>query len=1185
MSMMLTEVSGAGGAERAGATSVPELNTVKVDSSQASSTEEENALPSGRTRARRATSIFTRWTVAHKRYTNKNKASEHPAPEEDMFVKVIAGAPSPSGNDYPPNTFRTSKYTAATFLPINLFEQFRRVANFYFLVIFILQLIPGVSPYPIVITVLPLTFILGVTAVKEGWEDRGRHKYDNSINARSVCRIVPDNPSEEQLVRSDALRVGDIVKIMENDTAPADVLLLSVLQSESDKDNTVWVDTAGLDGETRLKLRRAVFSSDFQETLASGSFACDIVCEGPSPWLERFKGKLSYMGKERGIERENLFVRGAILRNTASVYALVLYTGKRTKLHLNQQTVRAKFSRTEKRLNRYLAAIFFFQTVVCAVLSFVTQAWDRDLSSQLPPPDYRSDVVGWLYAFASWFILFSYMVPMSLYVVLEFSRFASGLYIQWDASFRAENSDLSPMAISSSGVEELGEIDVVLTDKTGTLTRNSMNLTTIATSRGYVWTLEGDEAARPPADVGNESAHQVAAQTKLPGEDDVVDFEECLRIMALCGDLLVHYHGDRNLHPDPFDAPWNDFDPSLLGFSGESPDEAALASAARDLGVALVSRTPAKIVIALDRTDAQGKKWSRIEFEEYLIAGMLPFSPIRKRMAVAVQLTRRMAADGTIVKLDATEPVILLSKGADSTMMPLCEPCSAADALSKVQYNVQRFSCLGLRTLILAKHTLGDEERAAFADAHKAALISMGNRDARIEEAFADIEQRLKIRGTTGVEDRLADGVPGAIKSLVKAGVQVVVLTGDKTETAVNICSTTGLISGKGDEHIHHIVDDASVLGDLQGALAVARERDQRHALVVSGACLRVCLSGAQATEAFAELLPFCFTIICTRMTPQQKARVVAFYKSRFRKVTLAVGDGANDVSMIREAEVGVGILGKEGSQAANAADFALHRFSDLTRLLFVHGRYAHVRVVDAARASTFANMAFNLPLLYFGFVNGFSAQSMYSSMVLTVFNILFTGIVYLAIVFFDRQLDADVAMKVPRLYSDVRSTISWTAFALEMLLAVWFGAIAFVAFSALNVDVLSSDGKPLGLWGLGAVANMVTVPSLLVSYSLRMKCFTWFHAAALGIGSLAFVIILFGTPYMFTYTDELWGFAQYAFVSPSVWLWTLCLVVATILPQYATRAFWFCFNPPLWLEVREKVRVSEQRKVAPEDP
>ena len=223
---------------------------------------------------------------------------------------------------------------------------------------------------------------------------------------------------------------------------------------------------------------------------------------------------------------------------------------------------------------------------------------------------------------------------MSLYVVLEFSRFASGLYIQWDASFRAENSDLSPMAISSSGVEELGEIDVVLTDKTGTLTRNSMNLTTIATSRGYVWTLEGDEAARPPADVGNESAHQVAAQTKLPGEDDVVDFEECLRIMALCGDLLVHYHGDRNLHPDPFDAPWNDFDPSLLGFSGESPDEAALASAARDLGVALVSRTPAKIVIALDRTDAQGKKWSRIEFEEYLIAGMLPFSPIRKRMAV-----------------------------------------------------------------------------------------------------------------------------------------------------------------------------------------------------------------------------------------------------------------------------------------------------------------------------------------------------------------------------------------------------------------------------------------------------------------------------------------------------------------------------------------------------------------------
>ena len=150
-------------------------------------------------------------------------------------------------------------------------------------------------------------------------------------------------------------------------------------------------------------------------------------------------------------------------------------------------------------------------------------------------------------------------------------------------------------------------------------------------------------------------------------------------------------------------------------------------------------------------------------------------------------------------------------------------------------------------------------------------------------------------------------------RSLVKAGVQVVVLTGDKTETAVNICSTTGLISGKGDEHIHHIVDDASVLGDLQGALAVARERDQRHALVVSGACLRVCLSGAQATEAFAELLPFCFTIICPYDPSSRRLALLRFINRGSIKVTLAVGDGANDVSMIREAEVGVGILGKRG--------------------------------------------------------------------------------------------------------------------------------------------------------------------------------------------------------------------------------------------------------------------------------
>ena len=289
-------------------------------------------------------------------------------------------------------------------------------------------------------------------------EDSGRHKFDAEVNARRVRRVVAENPSAEEEVRSDELRAGDVVRIQEDESAPADVLLLGVPASDKTESSSApaecWVDTASLDGETRLKVRRAVFGGDFRDTVSS--FSCKAVCEAPSPWLERFKGKISSSNGGRasatiGLERENLFVRGAILRNTPSVYGLVLYTGPRTKLHLNQQVVRAKFSQVERRLNRYLASIFAFQAVVCALLSFATLAWDDDLSSQIPLPDFSSDVVTWLYSFTSWFILFSYMVPLSLYVVLELGRFASGVYIQWDATLaQAADSDLSPMAISSS---------------------------------------------------------------------------------------------------------------------------------------------------------------------------------------------------------------------------------------------------------------------------------------------------------------------------------------------------------------------------------------------------------------------------------------------------------------------------------------------------------------------------------------------------------------------------------------------------------------------------------------------------------------------------------------------------------------------------------------------------------------
>ena len=1062
--------------------------------------------------ASRSVFRFTRWTVAHRRHREDSGPSgENGGDDNGEGVERAVQFPrdddasSLDGEQYPLNRFRTSKYTALSFLPVNLFEQFRRVANFYFLVIFIMQLIPGVSPYPIIITVLPLTFILGVTALKEGWEDWFRHKFDAEVNARevkrwdfSLSRTVP--------VRSDALRVGDVVEIHQNETSPADVLLLSSTGAD------VHVDTASLDGESRLKLRRCVFASEADAITKKHK----VVCDAPSPWLERFQGKID----DIPLSRESLFVRGALLRNTPRVLALVLYTGPHTKLHLNQQKPRMKFSQIERRLNRCLATIFAFQAILCIVLSFCTLSWDEKLSEQIP--EESSD--GWMFAFLTWFILFSYMVPMSLYVVLEFGRFASGLYIQWDATL---SSEAAARAISSSGVEELGEIDVVLSDKTGTLTRNSMHLTKIA-SRG----------------------ESVNVESFVSMNEDV---EKCLLIMVICNDLTV------NGGFDPFASPSMSWDIQNVSYHGESPDEVALAYGAKNMGVALVCRAPKRLCVRCGGC-----------FHEYEILGVLPFSPVRKRMGMVVRRTRSIANG----KVEACEDsAMFLIKGADSTVLRLCREDEGSNSVEK---SIDTFSKEGLRTLVLAESAIETPEcLGSFKTDYMKAAISMGDRDADIETAFRSIETDLHVVGATGVEDALAENVPLAIQNLVKAKVQVVVLTGDKTETAVNICVNAHLISDP--KMIRYVVHEERIAEDLA---KLAGGVDKSVALVISGTALRAIFQEKKHTESFSEILPYCYTIICTRMTPAQKATVVRFYKTR-KAITLAIGDGANDVSMIREAHVGVGILGKEGSQAANAADFALSRFSDLTRLLFVHGRYAHVRVVDAARASTFANMAFNLPLLFFGFINGYSAQSMYSSMVLTVFNLLFTGIVYLAIVFFDRQLDDTIAMQYPQIYACVRGVRFFGAFSYEMLLAAWYAAVAFFAYASLSDDVLVSDGEGLGMWGLGAVANMVTVPSLMISYALRMRCFTWLHWASLGIGMLAFLAILFVTPFWFTYTDELWGFPQYAFHGGALWLWALVLITAAVLPQAAVRCWGDLFYPDPWLVVREKETLDRRSSIA----
>jgi magnesium-transporting ATPase (P-type) len=346
------------------------------------------------------------------------------------YASIVAG-------HFPTNFIKTSKYTFLTFLPVNLFEQFRRVANLYFLFVVIIQTIPGVSPFPIYTSLAPLIFILAIGAVNEAREDVQRHKADAIANSRP-CELVQAG-GKETPITSASVAVGQIIKIRQGHEFPADLILLHT----SREDGTCYVNTANLDGEAAPKVRSA--SAATQHAFNTPHALTEqlrgrIQYETPNASLYRFQGNvlLQPLEAEKATGAEpvlhplgdkQLLLRGAKLVNTAYVYGLVVYTGMETKMMLNRNPARFKFSQFESQLNKCVVVCLLINLVVCLIPSFYYIAQD-DTFARYWDIDYRGGL-GWLLDFITLYILFSFMVPQSLYVTIELVKVGQAKFMEW----------------------------------------------------------------------------------------------------------------------------------------------------------------------------------------------------------------------------------------------------------------------------------------------------------------------------------------------------------------------------------------------------------------------------------------------------------------------------------------------------------------------------------------------------------------------------------------------------------------------------------------------------------------------------------------------------------------------------------------------------------------------------------
>lgn len=335
--------------------------------------------------------------------------------------------------------------------------------------------------------------------------------------------------------------------------------------------------------------------------------------------------------------------------------------------------------------------------------------------------------------------------------------------------------------------------------------------------------------------------------------------------------------------------------------------------------------------------------------------------------------------------------------------------------------HIDDFATEGLRTLLYGYRFLDEAEYVEWKQRYQEATTSLVNRQEMIEEAGELIERELDLAGATAIEDKLQKGVPETIDKLRRANIKVWMLTGDKRETAINIGHSCRLIK----DYSNVIILDAEAADTkldvlmATSLLEIGRGQIPHTVVVIDGATLSFIESHETLASLFFDLAVIAQSVICCRASPSQKALLVKQIRQKVDKsVTLAIGDGANDIAMIQEAHVGIGITGKEGLQAARISDYSIAQFRFLQKLLLVHGRWNYVRTAKYVLGTFWKEMLFYLTQALYQRWNGYTGTSLYESWSMSMFNTLFTSLPVIFLGIFEQDLSATTLLAVPELYA-----------------------------------------------------------------------------------------------------------------------------------------------------------------------
>eukprot|EP00761_Pharyngomonas_kirbyi_P000391 gb/GECH01000391.1/.p1 GENE.gb/GECH01000391.1/~~gb/GECH01000391.1/.p1 ORF type:complete len:1222 (+),score=292.51 gb/GECH01000391.1/:1-3666(+) len=1048
------------------------------------------------------------------------------------------------------NKVATYKYNIITWIPKNILEQFMRIANLYFLLVSILQIsLSRLSPTGSYSTALPLALVMAFQLLKDGYEDWLRHIEDRKVN-NTKTHVLRDE--EIHRVRWRDVRVGDIVYVKNKEAFPCDLALLS----SSDPQGKVYVETSSLDGETNLKMKKGLSETAEYDQEHLSTWNGYIECEAPNNSLYTFMGNLfldRHYSDSKPLSTDQILLRGSTLRNTDYAYALAIYTGHDTKLMKNQNDPPHKRSKVERLTNKMILLIFATMLTLVTVCSIAATVFTSNASHWylIFPSNLGRVFFEYMVTF---FILFNNFIPISLYVSMEFCKIFQAKFIDYDVEMYDREHDVAAVHRTSSLNEELGTVEYVFSDKTGTLTQNLMEFMKFSvngqpfgrglTEIGRAAAMRRGEAAEDdrPEDYPGKTTGFAFYDPRISGgawkkREDAESVERFLRLLALCHTVVTEMDGE-----------------GKATYSASSPDEGALVIAAKQLGYEFVKSTDKSMTI---------KKEDESKEEEVELLEVLEFNSTRKRMSVIVR--------------ESNGDIVLYTKGADAVLFPLMRPNQKY--IEETTENLKNFANEGLRTLICASTVLNPDHFHAWQKrCHEARSIVGKERDQKVMEVYAEIEQDLELVGATAIEDKLQEGVPETIAELAMAKVKVWVLTGDKEETAINIGYACSLLTTDMNVVVLRDTEDVHTMGErIYEAHQEAQSRNSNQepcGVVVDGKALTTIMNEPEIRMRFLRLGMLCQAVVCCRVTPLQKSQVVELVKHNLDTITLAIGDGANDVSMIQASHIGIGISGREGLQASRAADYAIGQFRFLKRLLFVHGRWNYRRTSKLIIYFLYKNIILQLVQFFFFFFNGFSGTTQFSSYVLPMWNVLFTIAPVLVFGIFDRDVSAKTCEAFPELYMQglTDKFFNVKVFGKRMLLTLAHAVIAY--FVPYLCIWFSSNGSGHPLDDIHHFGNiMMTICCTVVTLKIGLEScsWTWIHFTIfiLSIISVPIYTLLLGIAWLvfrnitvFGLDQSLGSLSSYymipvqLFGSHIYWFSIVLTVAMCLLPDFAYK-FW----------------------------